>query len=82
MNINSDNTTSDNQLAKQPTKDINRNDQQEPQIPHRDIPEERQDIDEMTEIVHMEEDNCDTATHSSISSLNTEDIAALDIHFD
>ena len=54
------------------------NDQQETQISHRDIPEERQDIDELTEIVHMEEDNCDTARHSSISSGNAEDIAAPD----
>ena len=44
--------------------------------------EERQDIEELTEIVHMEEDNSDTATPSSISSLNTEDIAALDKLFD
>ena len=30
----------------------------------------------------MEEDNCDTATISSISSLKTEDIAALDKLFE
>ena len=82
ININSDKTTSDNQLAKQPTKDINRNNQRDIPISHRDIPEERQDIDELNEIVHMEEDNCDTATPSSISSLNTEYIAALDKLFD
>ena len=60
INTNSDKITSDNQLAKQPTKDINRNIQRDTQISHRDILEERQDIDELTEIVHMEEDNCDT----------------------
>ena len=46
------------------------------------MPEERDNIDEPVEIVHMEEDNCDSATTSSISSLNTEDIAALDKLFD
>ena len=82
INNNSDTTTSDNQLAKQPTKYINRNNQKHTQISHRDIQEERQDINELTEIVHMEEDNCDTGTPSSISSLNKEDIAALDKLFD
>ena len=46
------------------------------------MPEERDNSDEPVEIVHMEEDNCDSATISSISSLNTEDIAALDELFD
>ena len=42
------------------------------------MPEERDNIDEPVEIVHMEEDNCDSATISSISFLNTEDIAVPD----
>ena len=78
INTNAEKTTCDNQLAKQPTKDINRNIQRDTQLSYRDIPEERQDIDELTEIVHKEKDNCDTATPSSISSLNREGIAALD----
>ena len=81
-NTNSENTIRNNQLAQQTTKDNNSNDQQDTQTSHRDVPEERQYNVEPTEIVHMEEDNCDTATLSSISSLNTEDITAPDKLFD
>ena len=47
-----------------------------------DIPEERENINEPIDLIHMEEDNGESLTSSSISSLNTEDIAALDKLFD
>ena len=46
------------------------------------IPEERENINEPIDLIHMEEDNGESLTSSSISSLNTEDIAALDKLFD
>ena len=82
INMDSDKPTRDNQLAQQPTKDITKNTELDNHKTHHDIPEERENIDEPIEIVHMEEDNCDTTTISSISSLNTEDNAALDKLFD
>ena len=47
-----------------------------------DIPEERENAFEPIDLIHMEEDNGESLTSSSISSLNTEDIAALDKLFD
>ena len=47
-----------------------------------DIPEEREKADEPIDLIHMEEDNGESLTTSSISSLKTEDIAALDKLFD
>ena len=47
-----------------------------------DIPEERENINEPIDLIHMEEDNGESLTSSSVSSLNTDDIAALDKLFD
>ena len=82
INIDSDTPSGVCQLVEQPTRDLNKNIKIDNQDNHKDMPEERDNIDEPVEIVHMEEDNCDSATISSISSLNTEDIAALDKLFD
>ena len=82
INIDSDIPTRENQLAQQTTKDTNKNAKLDNHTKHHDIPKERENIDEPTEIVHMEEDNYDTATISSISSLNTEDNATLDKLYD
>ena len=69
-------------MAQQTTKNTNKNSKLDIHTKHHDIPAERENIDEPTETVHMEEDNYDTATITSISSLNTEDIATLDKLFD
>ena len=68
INIDSGIPTRDNQVAQQPTKDTNKINELNNHTKHHDTPEERKNIDEPTEVVHMEEDNCDTATISSISS--------------
>ena len=70
------------QLVEQQTEDLNKNTITDKQDNQKDMPEERNDNDDPVEIIHMEEDNFDSATISSISSLNTEDIAALDKLFD
>ena len=79
---NTEPTTCNNQLVTRSPDNINTNEQQQTPSSSDNVPEERQNSEEITEAIHMEEDHGDTATLISISSLITEEIEALDKIFD
>ena len=63
--------------------DVNTDEQQPAHVPNDNTPEERQNTEQVTEVIHMEEaDQGDASTLSSISLLKTEDIEARDKIFD
>ena len=67
-------TTCNNKLITRSPDKINTYEQQQAPASSDNVPEEQQNSEEITEAIHMEENHGDTATLSSISSLNTEDI--------
>ena len=79
---NSDTTFQDNYPAQTQNKETIKHTKHHNIEAQPDIPEEREKADEPIDLIHMEEDNGESLTTSSISSLNTEDIAALDKLFD
>ena len=79
---NSDTTSQDNYTAQTQNKETIKHTKHHNIEAQTDIPEEREKADEPIDLIHMEEGNGESLTTSSISSLNTEDIAALDKLFD
>ena len=79
---NSDTTSQDNYPAQTQNKETIKHTKHHNIEAQPDIPEEREKADEPIDLIHMEEDNGESLTTSSISSLNTEDFAALDKLFD
>ena len=79
---NSDTTTHDNYPRQKQIKETIEHTKHHNIEAQPDIPEEREKADEPIDLIHMEEDNGESLTTNSISSLNTEDIAALDKLFD
>ena len=79
---NSDTTSQDNYPAQTQNKETIKHTKHHNIEAQPDIPEEREKAEEPIDLIHMEEDNGESLTTSSISSLNIEDIAALDKLFD
>ena len=79
---NSDTTSQDNYPAQTQNKETIKHTKHHDIEAQPDIPEEREKAEEPIDLIHMEEDNGESLTTSSISSLNTEDFAALDKLFD
>ena len=79
---NSDTTSQDNYPRQTQNKETIKHTKHHNIEAQPDIPEEREKADEPIDLIHIEEDNGESLTTNSISSLNTEDIADLDKLFD